>query len=121
MENLNFKLLVCLLDTAKYDAPDLVQYSLLLLDQYFSTESSLFDKAQQTVLLTNDNSIKLYKYIHENLQKFTAYFQCDDTASQHIQKLTESCWVVEGCEPHRVFQKIIISFGKNSRPYTACL
>ena len=114
----SFKLPKILLDVANYEAEDLVQGSMLLLDRYYSSESSIFQKALKCQLLRTSKSMALYDIIDKKVLPFLpAYFRNDKTDSSElspIEKLTRSCWLedeVEGFEPHHINQNIILSFG----------
>ena len=98
-----------LLDIANYEDADLVQYSLLLLDQYYSSESSIFIKALESRLLETEKSISLHKDISKGEHK-----KIDGLELKPIEKLAQKCWLegeVKGYEPHQINQNIILSFG----------
>lgn len=110
-----------LLDIANYEAPDLVQNSLLLLDHICGAENYIFQRALDSCLLLSDQSKRLYDMIkNEVLPNLPNYFgismQDEYFVSElsPIQLLTEKCWLKEevvGYEPHKINQGIINSFG----------
>ena len=100
-----------LLDIANYEDLDLVQNSLLLLDRYYSSESSIFHKALKSQLLETKQSRDLYDRILNGEDD-----EIDGLKMVSIEELTESCWLeedVKGYEPHQINQSIILSFGNN--------
>ena len=107
-----------LLDIANYEAKGLVQTSLLLLDRYYTSASSIFQKALRSQLLNTTESQTLYDRISESLLPILpAYFTTSYTDSPEmspIEELMHQCWLkdeVEGFEPHQINQNIILSFG----------
>lgn len=109
-----------LLDIANYEYRDLVQNSLLLLDRYYSRESSIFHKASTIQLLKTTESNDLYdKITKEVLPVLPHYFEAaaDDEEQSPIKELAQRCWLkgeVEGFEPHQINQNIILSFGNDA-------
>ena len=104
-----------LLDLANYEHDDLVQHSLLLLNQYYTTEGDIFKKALQTRILMETSSIALHKYLVEKRSELTNFLQGYSEDSSVIEELTKQCWLadeVEGFEPHLINQTIILSFGE---------
>lgn len=101
-----------LLDVANYEYPDLVQLSLLLINQYFSLESSLFHKALKCQLLENEESKHLYDVIFRSGSEEGS--QNEGVILPSMEQLTEACWLKNefGYEPHQINQNIILSFGK---------
>ena len=98
-----------LLDIANYEAPELVQYSLLLLHRFYSTESSIFQKALESRLLKANDSIALYNKILNGKD-----IDINGRKMPPIAELAESCWLSTdeiGYEPHQINQSIILSFG----------
>ncbi len=98
-----------LLDIANYEAPNLVQYSLLLLDRYYSTESSIFQKALESRLLQTKESTDLYDLISDRKE-----VDIDGVKIPPVLDMAKSCWLKGemGYEPHQINQNIILSFGK---------
>ena len=104
-----------LLDLANYEHDDLIQHSLLLLNQYYTTECSIFQKALQTRLLIDPSSIAFHKYLDEKRSELTDFLQGYSKDSSVIEELTKQCWLadeVKGFEPHLINQTIILSYSK---------
>ena len=101
-----------LLDIANYEDLDLVQDSLLLLDRYYSIESSMFQKALKSQLLVTKES----KSLHDQISIRTSEdVDLDGVKVCSLKELAESCWLKNeaiGYEPHQINQNIILSFGE---------
>ncbi len=107
-----------LLDLSRYDSDELVQGSLHLLNRFFSSEISLFDKAIQTQLLVTQQSKTVFKDIEEQLPILRRYMSVDvgeDERAQLIRILrtfTGMCSLEgEEQEPNQQNQKILYNFG----------
>jgi len=108
-----------LLDLANYNYDPLIQNSLLLLDQYYTSQSDIFNKALQAQLLKTTQSMEVHNRVGRLTWKLVAYLKdCsavgDDSELSPIKSLTKDCWLegeVEGFEPHHINQNIILSFG----------
>ena len=109
-----------LLDLANYEDDKLIHHSLLLLDSYYTSESSIFQKALRTSLLKTEESCALHERIKTFKFKFVKNLMTasyENEASSVIRELTKCCWLedeVEGFEPHHINQNIILSFGELS-------
>lgn len=120
----NQKLPDNLIDLASYEYEHLVQRSLILLDRYYTSKSDIFQKAVSARLLLTPESVELFNAIECNLfLKLLTFLKPGSNLEEHavtrdssvVQELTKYCWLadeVEGYEPHRVNQDIILSFGQ---------
>ncbi|KAI6652753.1 hypothetical protein LOD99_4139 [Oopsacas minuta] len=108
-----------LLDLTQYDNLDLVTTALRLLNNQFMVENNLFERAIQTQVLINDNSIELFKNTDRNLPEFRRLLKASLTNSDICNRLigllvtfVEACELPnDRTEAHQQNQKILYNFG----------
>ena len=107
-----------LLDIANYKDNELIQNSLYLLSRYFSSETSLFQKAIQTQLLVTAKSENVFEEVEKLLPTLRRYLSIDVKAKERAEivriltRFSEMC-CLEGSagEPHPQNQKILYNYG----------
>lgn len=108
-----------LLDLTQYDNLELVTTALRLLNNQYTVENNLFEKAIQTQVLINEDTIDLFKSTDRVLPEFRRLLKASltnvDSCSRLIELLTN---FVEACElpndrteAHPQNQKILYNFG----------
>lgn len=123
--NKNGKFPDIMLELAQYDDKDLFQYSLQMLDKFYTLETSLLSSATQTELLITEKSARLYNDIERQLLSSLREFLdwknvmggLHHAGLSPLQKLSLQCWLDEeedGCEAHHQNQKIIYNFGRTA-------
>ncbi len=117
-----------LLDLSQYECDELVQGSLHLLNRFFSSELSLFNKAIQTQLLVTEQSKKIFTEVEELLLTLRRYMNIDAEERERsviirvLKSLTRMCFLEEVGElPHRQNQRILYNSGKVLNVRYLCL
>ena len=108
-----------LLDLTQYDDLELVTTALRLLNNQYTVENNLFEKAIQTQVLINPDSIGLFKDTDNILPEFRRLLKSSLTKSDSCNRLTKLVEdFVHACElpndrseAHPQNQKILYNFG----------
>ena len=108
-----------LLDLTQYENLELVTTALRLLNNQYTVENNLFEKAIQTQVLINPNSIGLFKDTDNILPEFRRLLKSSLTKSESCNRLIELLEnFVHACElpndrteAHPQNQKILYNFG----------
>ena len=111
-----------LLDLSEYESDELVQSSLHLLNRFYSSEVSLFQKAIQTQLLVTDQSKDVFQKVGNELPILRRYMSIDVGEDERanliriLKTFTRMCSLQgEEQEPHQQNQKILYNFGRASQ------
>ena len=108
-----------LIDLSCYESNELVQGSLHLLNQFYSAEVTLFQKAIQTQLLVTEESQRVFGEIRQLLPTLRRHLSVDAGESQRaeiiriLNSFTQMCSLQEDNEqPHQQNQNILNNFGE---------
>ena len=108
-----------LIDLTCYGSNDLVQGSMHLLNQFYSAEETLFQKAIQTQLLVTDESRSVFAEIKKLLTPLRRHLSVDAGESERMEIInilnafTGMCVMQEDDEEfHPQNQKILYNFGE---------
>lgn len=108
-----------LIDLSSYHSNELVQGSMHLLNQFYSAEEMLFQKAIQTKLLVTDESRRVFTEIRELLTPLRRHLSVNAGESEraeiiHILNTFAGMCVLQEDdeEPHQENQKILYNYGE---------
>ncbi len=106
------------MDLLQYHNDHLIQKALLVLDQYYSFNADLFEKAFNVQLLVTEESSGVYNTVKTMQHHLDLYLSnrpnpsCLESAKAALTSLTKLCYVDnESTEPHAINQVIIINSG----------
>ena len=108
-----------LLDLTQYDNLDVVTASLRLLNNQYMVENNLFEKAIQTQVLVNENSVIFFNETNKQLPQFRRFLKSTLTDIKVCNELNEilECFIqactlsYQNTQPHPQNQKILYNSG----------